>query len=443
MAPAIGIDLGTSFSCVAVYKEGQVEIIPNSYGKRISPSMVAFKKDQRLLGESAAHEAAWNPVNTVYEIKRLMGKKFDSEEVQADVANVPYKVIEKDGKLKVEVDSHGTRKTFLPEEISSFILSHMKQIAEQHLETTIEDAVITVPAYFDNNQREATKVAGEIAGLNVLRVINEPTAAALAYGFDRENKSDEDKKILVFDLGGGTYDVSLLNLEIEENGFEVLAVSGDTHLGGADFTNRLLNYMIQTIEVKTGKNLNTDNVTNKRAKRRLYAKCEEAKIRLSMETETTIEIDELLENVDVSEKITRTKFEELCSSLFEKLLGPLQSVIDDAKIRKADIDEIVLVGGSSRIPHIQQQVSQFFDGKALNTSIHPDEAVAYGAAIQAAILSGSAPEIDFTLLDVIPMSLGFRVRDKSMKVIFEKNTKIPNKRTWKEGFEVRQWGKIR
>ena len=287
MAPAIGIDLGTSFSCVAVYKEGQVEIIPNSYGKRISPSMVAFKKDQRLLGESAAHEAAWNPVNTVYEIKRLMGKKFDSEEVQADVANVPYKVIEKDGKLKIEVDSHGTRKTFLPEEISSFILSHMKQIAEQHLETTIEDAVITVPAYFDNNQREATKVAGEIAGLNVLRVINEPTAAALAYGLDRENKSDEEKKILVFDLGGGTYDVSLLNLEIEENGFEVLAVSGDTHLGGADFTNKLLKYMIQTIEVKTGKNLNTDNVTNKRAKRRLYAKCEEAKIRLSMETETT------------------------------------------------------------------------------------------------------------------------------------------------------------
>ena len=426
MGPAIGIDLGTCYSCVGTFKDGAVEIIPNSYGKRVSPSYVAFRGNERLLGESALDQAAYNSENTVFEAKRLIGRNFEDETVQADIRNFPFKVVKEGERIKIQMEHHGgKRKTFFPEEISSFVLSHMKDIAERHLESKVEDAVITVPAYFNQAQRQATKDAGEIAGLNVLRIINEPTAAAIAYGLTSFSQMEKAKNVLVFDLGGGTFDVSLLSMqhEIEDEGeIEVLAVDGNAHLGGVDFTNKLVNYMQHVVKATHGKDISSD----KRATRRLYNACEKAKIRLSTHTEANIELDALVPNVDFYTTITRDKFEELSESLFAKVIRPLEDVLKEAKLQKAELDEVVLVGGSTRIPMIQQKVSTFFNNKKLNKSINPDEAVACGATIQAAILNGET-DLDMTLLDVIPMTLGWMDgRDGRLVKMLKKNTKIPS-----------------
>ena len=404
MAPAIGIDLGTSYTCVGAFQNGMVEIIPNSYGRRVTPSYVAFSRDERLLGDSAFNQAVFNPENTVFEVKRLIGRDYNDETVKADAALFPFKVIEEDGRIKVQVQYHGEEKSFLPEEISAFILSHMKQIAETHLETEVKDAVITVPAYFNNTQRQATKDAGEIAGLNVLRIINEPTAAAIAYGLDKITDMKEAQNILVFDLGGGTFDVSLLRMQNdgEDSEVEVLAVDGDTHFGGADFTNQLVAHVLEVFKKQHKKDISS----NKRAMKKIFNACERAKLRLSSHEETFIELDELIPKVDFYTKVTRQKFEELIQDLCAKVAGPLNSVLEDSKMTKSEIHEVVMVGGSTRIPMIQQIVSNFFDGKTLNRSINPDEAVAHGASIQAAILKGDNTS-DLTLVDVLPLSLGW------------------------------------
>ena len=431
MGPAIGIDLGTCYSCVGTFKDGSVEIIPNSYGKRVSPSYVAFRGNERLLGESALDQAAYNSENTVFEVKRLIGRNFEDESVQGDIKNFPFKVVKEGERIKIQVEHRGEQKTFFPEEISSFVLSHMKDIAESHLETKVEDAVITVPAYFNQDQRQATKDAGEIAGLNVIRIINEPTAAAIAYGLGNFSQMKKAKNVLVFDLGGGTFDVSLLNMQEDEGEIEVLAVDGDAHLGGVDFTNKLVNYMQHLVKATHGKDISS----NKRATRRLYNACEKAKIRLSSHTEANIELDELVPNVDFYTTVTRDKFEELCESLFAKVIGPLENVLKEAKLAKDQVDEVVLVGGSTRIPTIQQKVSTFFNNKKLNKSINPDEAVACGATIQAAILN-SETDLDMTLLDVIPMTLGWKDRDGSLVKMLKKNTKIPSQHTMLSASEV-------
>ena len=404
MAPAIGIDLGTCFSCVGTFRDGAVEIIPNSYGKRVSPSYVAFRGDERLLGESALDQAAYNSENTVYEVKRLIGRSFEDTDVREDIQRFPFVVLEEGDRIKIQVEHRGEQNTFLPEEISSFVLGHMKQIAESHLQTEVKDAVITVPAYFNNTQRQATKDAGEIAGFNVTRIINEPTAAAIAYAYGNISGMTAAKIVLVFDLGGGTFDVSLLSMQQDDESeieAEVLAVDGDTHLGGADFTNKLVSYMQHLVWSKHGK----DITRNKRATRRLYNACEKAKLRLSSHGEANMELDELVPGVDFCATVTREKFEELCQSLFVKVREPMKNVLREAKLSKTAVDEVILVGGSTRIPMIQEIVSKFFDNKSLNRSINPDEAVAYGATLQAAILNGDT-DLDMVLMDVIPMSLG-------------------------------------
>lgn len=419
---AIGIDLGTTYSCVGVWQNDRVEIIANDQGNRTTPSYVAFTDTERLIGDAAKNQAAMNPTNTVFDAKRLLGRKYDDPIVQADKKLWPFKVESADNKPVIKVDYGGEEKSFQPEEISSMVLTKMKETAESYLGKTVTDAVITVPAYFNDSQRQATKDAGTIAGLNVKRIISEPTAAAIAYGLD---KADGEQNLLIFDCGGGTFDVSLLNLD--DGVFEVQATAGDTHLGGEDFDNRMLQHFIQEFKRKNKKDL-TDNP---RSVRRLRTACERAKRVLSSSTQASIEIDSLYDGIDFYSSITRARFEELCGDLFRKCMDPVEKVLVDAKLDKKSVDQIVLVGGSTRIPKLQKLLSDFFGGKELNKSINPDEAVAYGAAVQAAILSGVQSEKtdSMVVLDVTPLSLGIETAGGVMTTLIPRNTTIPTRKS--------------
>lgn len=423
MSTAIGIDLGTTYSCVGVWQNDRVEIVPNDQGNRTTPSYVAFTVSERLIGDAAKNQTAMNPKNTVFDAKRLIGRKFSDQKVQEDIKDLSYKVVSgKSDKAVVEVEFKGDTKRFEPEEISSMVLTKMKETAETFLGKPVTDAVVTVPAYFNDSQRQATKDAASIAGLNCLRIINEPTAAAIAYGLDKDKS--KEMNVLIFDLGGGTFDVSLLT--IEDGIFEVKATAGDTHLGGEDFDSRLVRHFIEEFKRKNKKDLSD----NPRALRRLRTASEKAKRTLSSTAQTSVEIDSLYEGIDFYTSITRARFEELNTDLFRKCMEPVEKVIKDAKMDKSTIDEVVLVGGSTRIPKIQQMLSQFFNGKELNKTINPDEAVAYGAAVQAAILSGveEGNVQDLLLLDVAPVSLGLETAGGVMTKIVNRNTTIPTKK---------------
>eukprot|EP00413_Alexandrium_margalefii_P035156 CAMPEP_0204580080 /NCGR_PEP_ID=MMETSP0661-20131031/43860_1 /ASSEMBLY_ACC=CAM_ASM_000606 /TAXON_ID=109239 /ORGANISM="Alexandrium margalefi, Strain AMGDE01CS-322" /LENGTH=693 /DNA_ID=CAMNT_0051589147 /DNA_START=48 /DNA_END=2129 /DNA_ORIENTATION=- len=443
---AIGIDLGTTYSCVGIYRDGEVQIIANDQGNRTTPSYVAYTDEDRLLGDAAKNQVASNPTNTVFDAKRLIGRRFDDPVVQADLKLWPFTVVSDgsaDDKPLIEIYFQGVKKQFHPEEISSMVLQKMKQTAEAYVGTRIREAVITVPAYFNDSQRQATKDAGEIAGMNVLRIVNEPTAAAIAYGLDqkgqekeKEKKADKkpDKKasdkeqetnILVFDMGGGTFDVSILC--ITDTVFEVKATAGDPHLGGEDFDNRLLSHCINEFRKKH----KSDPTRNQRAIRRLRTQCERAKRQLSSQTSVTIEVDSLHEGNDFSLRISRAKFEELCMDFFKNSMDPVSQCLADSGLPKSMIKEIVMVGGSTRIPKVQQLISDFFNGKALCKSINPDEAVAYGAAVQAAIVTGGGTEEvkNMLLLDVAPLSLGIEMTGGMMEKLIERNSTIPTNKS--------------
>ncbi|XP_057694278.1 heat shock cognate 71 kDa protein-like [Corythoichthys intestinalis] len=425
-APAVGIDLGTTYSCVAVFQHGKVEIIANEQGNRTTPSYVAFTDKMRLIGDAAKSQAALNPTSTVFDAKRLIGRQFNDDVVQSDMKHWPFTVIDDNTRPKVKVEYKGETKTFFPEEISSMVLLKMKEIAEAFLGKPVTNAVVTVPAYFNDSQRQATKDAGIISGLNVLRIINEPTAAAIAYGMDKKIYSQ--RNVLIFDLGGGTFDISIL--AIEDGIFAVMATAGDTHLGGEDFDNRMVNHFIAEFKRKHKKDIGD----NKRAVQRLRTACERAKRTLSSSSQASIEIDSLFEGIDYSTAITRARFEELNKDLFRGILEPVEKALQDAKLEKSAIHEIVLVGGSTRIPKIQKLLQEFFNGKELIKSINPDEAVAYGAAVQAAIITGNKSNNiqDLVLLDVTPLSLGIETFGGVMTALINRNTTIPTK--WNKVF---------
>lgn len=420
--PVIGIDLGTTYSCVGVFQHGKVEIIANDQGNRTTPSYVAFTETERMIGDAAKNQVAMNPKNTIFDAKRLIGRKFEESSVQSDMKHWPFKVLNKQGKPMVQVEYKNEIKSFSPEEISSMVLIKMKETADAFLGEKVTQAVITVPAYFNDSQRQATKDAGVIAGLDVLRIVNEPTAAALAYGLDK-NLSGE-KNVLIYDLGGGTFDVSILTID-EGSVFEVQSTAGDTHLGGEDFDNRMVDHFVKEFKRKYQRDITSNN----RALRRLRTACERAKRTLSSSTEASIEIDSLYDGVDYYTKITRARFEELCSDLFKSTMEPVERSLTDAKLDKSKIHDIVLVGGSTRIPKIQKLLSDFMGGKELNRSINPDEAVAYGAAIQAAILSGDRSDAikDVLLIDVAPLSLGIETAGGVMTNLIDRNSRIPCK----------------
>lgn len=419
---AIGIDLGTTYSCVGVFQHGKVEIITNDQGNRTTPSFVAFTSDDKLVGEAAKNQCVSNIDNTIFDAKRLIGRKYTDDIVQNDMKKLPFKVVDSDGILMISVSYKDEIKYFRPEEISSFVLRKMKDTAESYMGSKVVDAVITVPAYFNDTQRNATKDAGIISGLNVLRIINEPTAAAIAYGLDKHATSD--KNILIFDLGGGTFDVSILS--IDDGIFEVKSTCGDTHLGGEDIDNNMVDFFIHEIKRKYKKDVSN----NKRIISRLRTSCERAKRNLSNSNQVSIEIDSLFDGIDFHTTITRARFDDINSELFRRTLIPIERALIDAKLDKQSIDDIILVGGSTRIPKIQKLLQDFFNGKILNTSINPDEAVAYGAAIQAAILKGDDSENiqDVLLIDVTPLSLGIETAGGIMTSILDRNTTIPTSR---------------
>ena len=424
-APAIGIDLGTTYSCIGVWTNGKVEIIPNDMGERTTPSYVAFTDTERLVGDSAKNQITRNPTNTVFDAKRLIGRKFEDTEVQEDIKLWPFKV-QKDGssdRPQIVVNYQKQQKKFFAEEISAMVLQKLKQVASDYLGKEVKDAIVTVPAYFNDSQRQATKDAGSISGLNVLRIINEPTAAAIAYGLDKKFKSE--RNVLIFDLGGGTFDVSLLSLE--DGLFEVKATNGHTHLGGEDFDNRLVEFCAGEFRRKTS----IDLKSNPKALRRVRAACEKAKRALSASTQATVDIDALMDGEDLNVTLTRSKFEDLCMDLFKKCIPPLENVLRDAKMSKSEVQDVVLVGGSTRIPKICQMVQEFFNGKEPNKSINPDEAVAYGAAVQAAVVGGVKDDDlqNVILLDVTPLSLGIETVGGVMTVLIPRNSTIPTKKT--------------
>nr|XP_023909298.1 heat shock cognate 70 kDa protein-like [Quercus suber] len=423
--PAIGIDLGTTYSCVAVWQNERVEIIVNDQGNRTTPSYVAFTPRERLVGDAAKNQVARNPTNSVFDAKRLIGRRFSDPLVQSDIKLWPFKVIESSGdKPMIVVNYKGEEKHFGAEEISSMVLKKMRETAEAYLGTTVKNAVVTVPAYFNDSQRKATKDAGGIAGMNVLHIINEPTAAAIAYGLDKIADSIGKRNVLIFDLGGGTADVSLLT--IEKGVFEVKAVAGDTHLGGEDFDNRMVNHFVEIFK----RQHKVDIGVNSRALRRLRTACEKAKRILSCAIETNIEVDSLYNGIDFFSTITRAKFAELNMDLFRKCIDIVEKCLSDAKMDKSWVHVVVLSGGSSRIPKVQQLLQDFFDGKELCKSINPDESVAYGAAVQAAILTGMKNEKlqDIVLLDVTPLSLGVEVFGAEMSVVIPRNTATPTEK---------------
>ena len=424
MGTVIGIDLGTTYSCVGVYKNGRVEIIANDQGNRITPSYVAFTDKERLTGDSAKNQATSNPLRTVYDVKRLIGRNFGDRSVQKDKKLVSYNIVSKEGKpyVSVEMKDGEKAKVFSPEEISAMILTKMKETAEAFLGKTVKNAVVTVPAYFNDAQRQATKDAGVIAGLNVARIINEPTAAAIAYGLDKRGK---EQNILVFDLGGGTFDVSVLTID---NGvFEVVSTNGDTHLGGEDFDQRIMDYFMKLIKRKYSKDVSKDP----RARQKLRREAERAKRALSSQHQVRVEIEGLAEGVDLSEPLTRARFEELNNDLFKKTLSPVKKAMEDASFKKTDVQELVLVGGSTRIPKVQQLLKDYFDGKEPNKGVNPDEAVAYGAAVQGGILSGEGGDEtkDILLLDVAALTQGIETVGEVMSKIIPRNTVIPTKKT--------------
>ena len=422
--PVIGIDLGTTYSCVAVMENGKVNVISNDQGNRITPSYVAFTEEgERLIGDAAKNQLTSNPENTIFDAKRLIGREWSDKSIQDDSEYFPFKISNSHNKPVITVKAGGTNKVLTPEEVSAMVLTKMKQTAEQYLGTNITRAVVTVPAYFNDAQRAATKDAGAIAGLDIIRIINEPTAAAIAYGLDKVN-SDE-RNVLVFDLGGGTFDVSLLS--ITDGVFEVLSTNGDTHLGGEDFDQRVMDHFIKLIKKKMGKDVRRDN----RAMQKLRREVEKAKRALSSAHQTRIEIESLIDGEDFSESLTRAKFEELNIDLFKNTLKPVKKVLDDAELTKKDITDVILVGGSTRIPKIRQLVKEFFNGMEPRSGVNPDEAVAEGAAVQACILSGDncGLEADMVVIDTVPLSLGIETVGGVMSKVITRNTAIPTKKT--------------